>query len=621
MDAAAWDERYAAHRWSGRPVPTPSSSATWPTSRPGAALDLACGEGRNARWLAARGWQVTALDWSAVGVDEGAGGSTRPRSTGRSATPSPLRCPRTSTSSWSPTSRCRPTTAEARAPRRRGARPRRHAPRRRARLHQPDRGHGRPPGPGRALHRRGRARRPRRPRRRGAPRRAGRPRRSRARTGTAPRAPPRTPWCTCAAATQLDGPEELPQRRDPAQHEAVEQQHETRLIPKSGRNTPSATSPTARHRRVRTGSRPRGAPAAAAGRPASPPHQRPGHAHARSPPTQNARTAPCPAGPGCGPRAARCPARRPGRAAGSRRTRTPSAPPRRTGRRAPSARRSGRRRRSRSPRTCRARLAGSATVIGCRNPSPSATATAVSTLATATRVVGAPAGTSLLSIAHGSSAWLCGSDSSSVEVGADCAPWSSLHSEDPDVVASRCTCSPHTPVHGRPVTTITPGRRRRRCPAPRAVTAAARPVGRGPGCAGGRAGRARTGSSRSAPSPSPSRCPAPSPGRRRSRPSGRRAAGSRAAQRRVGVEVPEHLGATTGRRRRPAPSPSASVTEKTVLRSSSAARSSRRRSRRGSARSTARCCAAYGWRTSEPAGCSTFITSACSSGSTWKRKR
>jgi SAM-dependent methyltransferase len=32
---------------------------------PGRALDLACGEGRNAAWLVARGWRVTAVDFSA----------------------------------------------------------------------------------------------------------------------------------------------------------------------------------------------------------------------------------------------------------------------------------------------------------------------------------------------------------------------------------------------------------------------------------------------------------------------------------------------------------------------------------------------------------------------------
>ena len=36
--------------------------------RPGRALDLACGEGRNAIWLAERGWRVTAVDFSDVAI-------------------------------------------------------------------------------------------------------------------------------------------------------------------------------------------------------------------------------------------------------------------------------------------------------------------------------------------------------------------------------------------------------------------------------------------------------------------------------------------------------------------------------------------------------------------------
>jgi SAM-dependent methyltransferase len=36
--------------------------------RPGAALDLACGAGRNAVWLAEQGWQVTAADFSGVAL-------------------------------------------------------------------------------------------------------------------------------------------------------------------------------------------------------------------------------------------------------------------------------------------------------------------------------------------------------------------------------------------------------------------------------------------------------------------------------------------------------------------------------------------------------------------------
>ena len=71
MDAAAWDERYAATAlvWSAGPNQfVESALADLP---PGRALDLACGEGRNARWLAERGWQVTALDWSAVAIEKG----------------------------------------------------------------------------------------------------------------------------------------------------------------------------------------------------------------------------------------------------------------------------------------------------------------------------------------------------------------------------------------------------------------------------------------------------------------------------------------------------------------------------------------------------------------------
>lgn len=71
MDADDWDERYAASElvWSARPnVFVAEACADLP---PGRALDLAAGEGRNALWLAHRGWSVTALDFSPVALDKG----------------------------------------------------------------------------------------------------------------------------------------------------------------------------------------------------------------------------------------------------------------------------------------------------------------------------------------------------------------------------------------------------------------------------------------------------------------------------------------------------------------------------------------------------------------------
>jgi 2-polyprenyl-3-methyl-5-hydroxy-6-metoxy-1,4-benzoquinol methylase len=38
---------------------------------PGSALDVACGDGANAVWLARRGWRVTAVDWSDAALAKG----------------------------------------------------------------------------------------------------------------------------------------------------------------------------------------------------------------------------------------------------------------------------------------------------------------------------------------------------------------------------------------------------------------------------------------------------------------------------------------------------------------------------------------------------------------------
>lgn len=70
MDAAAWDERYRERElvWSGEPnVFVAEEVADLP---PGRALDLAAGEGRNAIWLAQRGWQVEAVEFSSVALEK-----------------------------------------------------------------------------------------------------------------------------------------------------------------------------------------------------------------------------------------------------------------------------------------------------------------------------------------------------------------------------------------------------------------------------------------------------------------------------------------------------------------------------------------------------------------------
>jgi SAM-dependent methyltransferase len=68
--AAEWDGRYSERQgtmWSGRPNGRLVAEATGLS--PGLALDVGCGEGADAIWLARRGWNVTAIDISAVAVD------------------------------------------------------------------------------------------------------------------------------------------------------------------------------------------------------------------------------------------------------------------------------------------------------------------------------------------------------------------------------------------------------------------------------------------------------------------------------------------------------------------------------------------------------------------------
>jgi len=68
MDSTNWDDRYAQAPllWSGGPDQQVAEAACGRS--PGRALDLACGEGRNALWLADRDWRVTGVDFSAVAL-------------------------------------------------------------------------------------------------------------------------------------------------------------------------------------------------------------------------------------------------------------------------------------------------------------------------------------------------------------------------------------------------------------------------------------------------------------------------------------------------------------------------------------------------------------------------
>lgn len=69
VDADGWDARYAGADlvWSAEPNRFVVEVVDGWT--PGRALDLACGEGRNAIWLAQRGWEVTAVDFSQVAIE------------------------------------------------------------------------------------------------------------------------------------------------------------------------------------------------------------------------------------------------------------------------------------------------------------------------------------------------------------------------------------------------------------------------------------------------------------------------------------------------------------------------------------------------------------------------
>ncbi|HEX5594889.1 MAG TPA: class I SAM-dependent methyltransferase [Micromonosporaceae bacterium] len=72
MESSEWDARYAAAPelvWTAEPNRFVVEEVA--KLAPGRALDLAAGEGRNAVWLAERGWQTTAVDFSPVAIERG----------------------------------------------------------------------------------------------------------------------------------------------------------------------------------------------------------------------------------------------------------------------------------------------------------------------------------------------------------------------------------------------------------------------------------------------------------------------------------------------------------------------------------------------------------------------
>jgi SAM-dependent methyltransferase len=71
VDADEWNERYRASELVWSAGPNQFVEAELAGVPPGRALDQAAGEGRNAIWLAQRGWRVTAVDFAQAGLDKG----------------------------------------------------------------------------------------------------------------------------------------------------------------------------------------------------------------------------------------------------------------------------------------------------------------------------------------------------------------------------------------------------------------------------------------------------------------------------------------------------------------------------------------------------------------------
>ena len=71
MDRESWNRRYEGRELIWTAEPNRFLAAEVADLSPGRALDLGAGEGRNAVWLAEQGWEVTAVDFSEVGLAKG----------------------------------------------------------------------------------------------------------------------------------------------------------------------------------------------------------------------------------------------------------------------------------------------------------------------------------------------------------------------------------------------------------------------------------------------------------------------------------------------------------------------------------------------------------------------
>lgn len=71
MDREQWNERYASQPVLWTVDPGPFLGGEVGERTPGRALDLGAGEGRTSVWLAERGWDVTAVDFSDVALERG----------------------------------------------------------------------------------------------------------------------------------------------------------------------------------------------------------------------------------------------------------------------------------------------------------------------------------------------------------------------------------------------------------------------------------------------------------------------------------------------------------------------------------------------------------------------